>query len=251
MKIIFCTPVMVFILITSLSCGPSHDNTINNNNQDSIQHSALKNLLSVNEYIDPKGFFSIFPPEGWSIKEFPEDSRGKVHFIKSENNNLMILVKALPQKSFDDFYNYCQNEGKDKLVGAGAQNLTIESSKNGEYRVVKRRFTIQGSKGYMVDYFIDGVNHNIYYSAPTDEFDSYINLIETSILTYNPIIKAISDVDRKLHNLQSRRRVAQLLFEMGDFEQAKVFVEDGFKIFPNDTALKRIEKMISIKQNKK
>jgi len=205
--------------------------------------------LSTKEYVDPKGYFSIFPPENWTIKEFPTDTRGKVHFIKSDNNSLMILVKPIPQKSFNDFYNYCQTDGKDKLINVGATNLTIDSSKNGEFKIIKRTFNIQGSKGYMVDYLLDSVNHNIYYSAPSSEFDNYIKAIETSISTYKPNSKNLTPEEQKFQTIESRRRVAKLLFDMGDYEQAMIFIQDGLKISPNDSILLEINK--ELKANSK
>jgi len=231
------TAVTIMTLIL-MSCG---------SNESSIK-SKPKISLSTKEYVDPKGYFSIFPPENWAIKEFPEDTRGKVHFTKSDNNNLMILVKSIPQESFESFFIYCQNEGREKLIGAGANNLTIDSSKYGDYKVIIRKFNIQDSRSYMVDYLIDGMNHNIYYSASSDEFDDYIKIIETSISTYHPISKIITPEEKNFHAVQSRRRVAKLLFDMGELEQAKVFIQDGLKISPNDSVLLDIENKINNKK---
>lgn len=226
--------VVTIMTIMLMSCGSN----------ESSNKKLNQVLLSTKEYFDPKGYFSIFPPDDWKIKAFPEDSRGKVHFIKTDNNNLMILVKSIPQDSFDDFYNYCLNEGKEKLTGAGAKNLTIDSSKYGEHRVIIRRFSIQGSKCLMVDYFLDGMNHNLFYSAPRNEFDNYIKTVEASIVSYNPVSKILTPKEKEFQTIQSRRRVAKLLFEMGDYEQSRIFVEDGLKIFPGDTVLLKIEEKI-------
>jgi len=216
----------------------------------SSSQNSTQLYLSNDEYKDPKGFFSIFPPKDWKIKEFPNDSRGKVHFSKNDNNNLMILVKAIPQKSLQELYDYCLNEGKDKLVSMGAKDLTINKLKIGGFDLIKRSFAAQGSKCIMVDYYLNGVNHNLFYSAPTNEFGNDIGIIESSILTYNPNLIIVSPEDQKFHNLQSRRRVAKLLFEMGEYDQARMFVEDGFKISPNDTVLLEIEKSINDKEHK-
>lgn len=232
------TAVTIMTLLL-MSCGSN----------ESSNKSKPNLSLSTKEYVDPKGYFSIFPPENWSIKEFPDDTRGKVHFTKSENNNLMILVKSIPQESFESFFNYCQNEGNEKLIGAGAINLTIDSSKYGDFKVIIRKFNIQGSKSYMIDYLIDGMNHNLYYSAPSNEFDDYIKIIETSIATYHPISKIITPEEKEFQTIESRRRVAKLLFDMGDYEQANNFIQDGLKISPNDSILLEINK--ELKANSK
>jgi len=235
----------ILALFTVISCNNQNDNDINSKKLQSKNPTNL--LLSNKEYKDPKGYFSIFPPADWTIKEFPNDTRGKVHFIKNDNNNLMILVKAIPQESLQELYEYCLGEGKDKLVSMGAKNLKFNKMNIGGIDLIKRTFAVKDSKCIMVDYYLNGVNHNIFYSAPSDEFEDYISIVESSILTYNPILFKIKPEDEKFHNLQSRRRVAKLLFEMGEYKQAKLFVEDGFKISPNDSVLLEIKNNIDQK----
>jgi hypothetical protein len=42
--------------------------------------------LADKRYKDPKGYFTIVPPAGWRIQEYPGDVRGKVAFIGTDGN---------------------------------------------------------------------------------------------------------------------------------------------------------------------
>ena len=45
-------------------------------------------------YIDPKGYFKIRPPNGWSISEYSSDPRGKVDF-NSSNSSVKAQLKII------------------------------------------------------------------------------------------------------------------------------------------------------------
>jgi len=249
MKIVLLVLMISITFISIMSCNNQNKQSSKMaNNKD---NDISKLLLSEQEYVDPKGFFSMFPPNKWTIKEFPNDSRGKVHFSKNKNNNLMILVKAIPQNSFQELYDYCNNEGKEKLISMGVSNLEIYKQNIGKFVIIKRNFDWQGSKSLMIDYYLDGVNHNLYYSAPANEYNKYINTIEASIISYIPKFHDSTPDERKSHNLQSRKRVAKLLFDMGDYKQSYLFIADGLTICPDDPVLLELKKEIEKRINNK
>ena len=200
--------------------------------------------LAAKPYKDPKGFFMIFPPKGWGVKEFPKDPRGKVHFIKSKYSNIMILTKPLTHNSFDEFYEYCNNEGNKKLNSVGVKNLSTEKTWYGDYPVVKRVFKAQGSKAIMIDFFIDGINHNLFFSVPTGKFDECATLAELSMKSYMPKRKNLTDSEIKTHQIKSRIRVSELLIETGKYNEAFPYIEEGLSMDMNDSTLLAMKEVI-------
>ncbi len=56
----------------------------------------------------------------------------------------MILTKAMPQKSLQELYDYCLNEGKDKLVSMGAKKLLAGKLNIGGFDMIRRDINNQG-----------------------------------------------------------------------------------------------------------
>ena len=87
--------------------------------------SAKSQILSPNQYVDPKGFFKIFPPKNWKIQEYPSDPRGKIAILGPDGVQLRILVNSVDFNSFQDLMNWCQNM-KVTMESYGMKNILIK-----------------------------------------------------------------------------------------------------------------------------
>lgn len=117
---------------------------------------STRNELSDKRYADPKGYFRMVPPAGWSIKEYPDDARGKVAFMAQESSiDFRILVNAVDFGTIDELLDFCRST--EKRIGVP---MKIEKIDFHGRQAVRRSFEIRGQRFLYVDFLIGKVDHN-------------------------------------------------------------------------------------------
>jgi len=130
--------------------------------------------LADKRYNDPKGYFTVVPPAGWRIQEYPDDVRGKVAFLAPDANiDLRVLVNAVDFSTMDELLEFCRST--EKRLGV---TMKIEKFDFHGRQAVRRSFEIQGQRFLYVDFLIGKVDHNLAYGAPPSKYDLYLGSAE-------------------------------------------------------------------------
>jgi hypothetical protein len=203
----------------------------------SVQTLALAQTTPVTElsekpYADPKGFFKITPPKGWSTQDYPSDPRGKVAFSKTEGEQLVeirVLVQVTQVTDFQEFV---------RKLKSNTANLGIQP----EWQVmmfcdqpaIKSTMTLtaRGMTRKMMNLrFLDGSTyHDIQFASPPALFDKYQDVLAKVVATYEVVKRPNEDsATAKQHQAAKYLRLAQAALEIGDKKDAAVFVEEGLK----------------------
>ncbi len=182
--------------------------------------------LADQQYIDPKGFFTIVPPDGWSKTEYPQDPRGKVAFLTAGDHvDLRVLVNAVEFSTLEDLVSFCQNVEKRLGINTHINRTTFDGRP-----AVQRTFTMKGSKFLYYDFLIGNVDHNLAYSAPVGSYEKFLSLISKSLETYEPAVKVVSDRVGDQHLIAKKKRLTELMLENGNYDLAIHYADEGLKI---------------------
>jgi len=194
--------------------------------------------LANKHYKDPKGYFKILPPGGWRIQEYPQDPRGKVAFLAPGGKiDLRILVNSVDYSTVDELVSFCNNI--EKRIGI---NTNIKRVVFGGQPAVQRNFELKGFKLLYIDFLVGQLDHNLAYSAPKDSFKKYLQIVKTSMETYEPSIKSLTEEQKQQHLVAKKKRLAELMIEGGNYSMAIQFANEGLEIDPNNRALLELRK---------
>lgn len=201
--------------------------------------TAKNETTEATVYVDPNGYFKILPPVGWHMQEYPQEPRGKVAFLgPGKQIELRVLAKAAVIRDFDGLI----KKGKDIEAQAGVP-MNVEPVIFNEMPAVKRDITleIQGVtlRFLVIDLLIDGVLHNLQFSAPQNAFDEHYETAWKSMQTYESLKleEPLTPEEAREHEVAKWRRVAAIALEMGNVQLAKDAVSEGLKADPDDTEL--------------
>lgn len=202
-------------------------------------------VLALQEYVDPKGFFSVIPPYGWTVKEYPDDVRGKVSFQLSRSTSLSILTNGVDYSDFESL----KDELRGTMRNAGIRSQLIDSELNG-IPAVERDFVIQGSKILMIDFLRGKVAHNLMYTTTRSEFDKHLDTVMASLATYQPRHVELTEEEFLENILAKDRRLGRLFIDMGEYEQARFYIEEGLSHSNTDELLLQLEEELESKTNR-
>jgi len=189
--------------------------------------------LADQQYIDPKGFFKIVPPNGWRKKDYPQDPRGKVAFLTAGDQvDLRVLVNGVDFSTLNALVAYCKKV--EKRLG---MNTHIKRTTFNGRPAVQRTFTMKGSKFLYYDFLIGEVDHNLSYSAPVGTYEKFLPLVSKSLETYEPIVKIVSDEAGDQHLIAKKKRLAELMLENGNYRLAIQFADEGLEFDPDNKTL--------------
>jgi len=192
--------------------------------------------LSTTQYVDPKGFFRIVPPDGWRLQEFPGDSRGKVAFFGPTNGtDLRVLVNAVDFSTIDELVAFCRDV--ERRIG---MNTHIERTTFGGRPAVRRSFTARGSKLTYIDFLVGKVDHNLAYSARISDFDKFRDVATASMETYEPVSRTLSDNEATQQLVDKKIRLSELMLGISNYQMAFQYAEEGLEVEPDNARLKQL-----------
>ena len=194
------------------------------------------------KYVDPKGFFSIVPPQGWATEDYLQDPRGKVAFhAPGQDASLRVLAKVVAIPDYDGLMQNLKEIEKELGV-----SMDIEPVVFNGMPAVKRvaSLTVQGVTRRMlwIDILVDGVSHNLQYSSSPSKFDRFFDDAWKAMVTYEPkASQAGSKREAREHEVAKWMRLARLAMEMGKPDAAKQAVEAGLRVDPTNQELKQMK----------
>ncbi|MDZ7391796.1 MAG: hypothetical protein ONB25_02710 [candidate division KSB1 bacterium] len=202
-----------------------------------------KGELAANRYVDPKGYFRIVPPQGWSIREYPQDPRGKVAFIAPDGEDyLRVLINVVDFTTIDELVERCKNI--ESRIGI---SMNIKKEDFGGRLVVKRSFEMKGLKWFTIDFLVGSVAHNLQFAAPPNLYQKYLRVAMKSMETYEPIPKSTSEKDFIASQVAKKLRLAQLMIDEGNYELALDYIKEGLEFSPQDAKLLELKKQVERK----
>jgi hypothetical protein len=194
---------------------------------------AASAASSYRRYADPKGFFSIVPPVGWRVQDYPQDSRGKVAFFAPAGNvDLRVLVNAVSFGTVDELVSHCQRMEAKLGFSTNIERVDFEG-----WPAVKRSFKTKGIKFTYIDFLVGKVDHNLAFSAPEGIFGKYHSAALSSMKTYEPVMRNVTNEDVVVHAVAKKLRLAQLAKENGNIALALAYIEEGLELAPGDAGL--------------
>lgn len=244
-KVIFFITVLSLLLIFC-RCSPSTVEQQKADPQPPMAKAAPPPALAADPYSDPKGYFKIDPPPGWKKQEYPDDPRGKVAFAApADRTDLRVLAKAVDIPDFDALLNNLKEI--EKQLGTPMNIQAVVFNKMPAFKRTAT-VTLKGvtQKFLWIDLLIDGVSHNIQYSAPPNLFDTYQDMAWKSMQTYQPLKrdKAASPEEARKHDAAKWIRLAKIAIEMGDAQAAKSAVAAGLETSPENSDLLQLQKKL-------
>lgn len=188
--------------------------------------------LSNKVYYDPKGFFNIFPPNGWEINEYSNDPRGKVSFTNPnfKNVDLRIIAQAVDYKNFEELLLNAKNRAN-QLKSNFNVKVDIDTILYGNSKAIKLSLFMPNKISQLQYQFIrGGMYFNIAYASPPEYFDNFLPIILNSIDTFEPTPTNINAGDVIKHSLTAKIRRAELWLEMGFTNLAIEAINEGLII---------------------
>jgi hypothetical protein len=213
-------------------------------------HSFQKQYLSTQEYSDPKGFFTIFPPPGWLISEYPDDPRGKVAFLHPniKNLSLRVIAQAADYKNFEELRQNAEIAAS-KIRTQFKGQVSIERCSLGDAPALRVNITIPNQLKQLQYQFLRGrMYYNLAYSAPLNAYEDFLTEITNSMETFEPGSHGVTNKDVVLHSIRAKVRRATLLIEMGKLVLALEAVNEGLRIQPTNSELRELKKVIEQKR---
>lgn len=191
--------------------------------------------LSETKYTDPKGFFVVRPPKQWTVKDYPEDARGKVAFFGPNRVDIRVLVNAVDYNTFDALVG--DLNARFAKVGISATTKRVDWY---GIPVLERVFEFKGLKMLYRDFLVGKVAHNIAYSAPTAEYDKHLPVAQLVMENYTPVHKDIDPAAARSHSVAKNIRLAKLMLEQGNKGLAREYAKAALEVDPNSKEAKEM-----------
>jgi len=200
---------------------------------------AATQTLADNWYSDPKGYFRIVPPAGWTVTEYPDEPRGKVAFTGPDDVDLRVLINAVDFDSVDRLESFCRERAQQ--VGV---EMNIKRTEFDHRPAIERSFEYQGQRFRYIDFLVGKVDHNLAYGAPPSQYERYLPVVTKSMETYSPVSSEVSTGDAAKHAAAKQYRLAQIMLENGSTKLAAECVAEGLRADPSHAGLFALKKQI-------
>jgi hypothetical protein len=206
--------------------------------------------LAAELYSDPKGFFQIRPPAGWSINEYPDDPRGKVDFRIPPTGDwrqsgaelkVMGLINA-PGRNIAAARAEIEATADRLRARLGASIEVTDATVLG-LPAVRTSVNLPGKlRQEAVEVLIGPNRYNFTFGAAPHRYDHYHPIALKSIETLLPILRDFSREDATRHLVASHIRRAELYRHMGQRAWAIEAVDEGLRADPGNEKLLRMKR---------
>lgn len=191
-------------------------------------------------YIDASGYFSITPPGGWNIQNYPSDPRGRVSFKKKEGNEFAEIQVLVQAAEITDFFDFARKiKSNLEKIGLKPEWQPVMFSETPAIKSVLT-LSVRGRKKKFLNLrFLSGkLYHEIEFSGSSELFDKYQDVFLKTIASYE-IGKRKSEgpVAAKKQKTESYLCLAKVAVEFGDRKSAAAFLDEGLKNDPENKEL--------------
>ncbi|MFC1835674.1 hypothetical protein ACFL2Q_13220 [Thermodesulfobacteriota bacterium] len=223
--------LLMAIMVSLLSGMPSRA---------SAADTANSSKLSSAPYIDPKGYFKIIPPAGWTPKQYPNDPRGKVDFTYVSGRNRIQLIVSAQKSTFSSFESlFADNQAGARRWGS-RRGASLQSSRISMFGVPVGRFLqeIPGRVKLLQLHFLKGGNYyTLAVAGPPNSYRKFLSIAMKSIETFQPMFPDVKAEDAKKHVVASKIRTAKFLIKSGKKDYAREIINEGLGLEPGNKEL--------------
>lgn len=234
----------IAVVLISLALADMSRMSEERSSGEEVRPAVTPQRLSSTRYVDPNGFFSIIPPHGWRIQQYPTDPRGKVAFFQSKDVSLRLLAGGSGHRTFEEFVNWVNTERNRRLRMLNARVTSLEVITFDGVPGIRTELELRGFRALEIDLHLGNNSHNIQYFATKTEYEKYLSIATMSIRTYEPLYRTIPDEEVKTHIVAKKIRLAELLIRSGNYSQAMQFVREGLAVDPSDPRLLALKRRI-------
>jgi hypothetical protein len=200
--------------------------------------------LAPKRYVDPKGNFSIAPPEGWQVEEYPSDPRGKVAFRSPDGRvDLRILTNAVEFSTREELVSSLK-----QIEGRLGVNTNIRNTVFAGREAVERTIEFRGQRFRAYDLLVGRTDHNLQYGGDPGLFDRHLPLALLSMETYEPQEKTITAADVRAQSVAKMKRLAELMLQNGQTELAADYVRRGLEMEPKNADLLKLQGQVEARR---
>ncbi len=237
------TLVLVCAALLSTMSGCSHAET--GGHSSSVTRPQLMHLRLANSvYVDPKDFFRIRPPEGWTMNEYRSDPRGKVDFNRRagpKQVQLKVIGAANPFADFDALLQDCRN-AVERLRARYGGTYRIETTKcAGTNAVLLLTSLPNGFKQYQVQLLAADSYYTLAYGTDKHLYDNYLPLAKAAMNTLEALPKGIKPDEARAHIVASKIRLARLFQGVGKNNWALTAVNEGLGVEASNAELRQLK----------
>lgn len=201
-------------------------------------------------YTDPKGYFKIRPPAGWTVEEYTTDPRGKVNFNSTEGGKkiqLKVIGAQNPFVDFDEIVQDCQN-GVERLRARMGGTYSVETiTLFGQKAAMILTSWPNGFKQYQVQLIAEGNYYAMAYGTDQQVYEKCLPLAKVSMETLEALPKQAKSEEARAHTIATKIRLAQLYMQIGRKDWALTAVNEGLNLDPENKELLSLKKQITDK----
>ena len=195
-------------------------------------------------YTDPKGFFKIRPPAGWTVEEYSADPRGKVNFNFIEGSmkiQLKLIASSNPFDNFEALLQDCQN-GVERLRARMRGKYKVSAITFLNQKAVEvLMFLASGFKQRQVQLMAGGNYYTIVFGTHRQLYNKYLPLVKASMETLEILPKQAKSGEARAHIVASKIRLARLYIQIGRQDWALISINEGLTINPQNEELLRLK----------
>jgi hypothetical protein len=207
---------------------------------------ADSDKLADTQYVDPKGYFKIVPPEGWAAQEFKDDPRGKVKFLRSSPPGTMVLVigQTSPFGNFDEMIADADRQLARLKERLGASSLIERTYFSG---IPAARVTIDippNAKQMQIQFILGGSHYTIVYGSTPTDYQRFLPIALASFDSFEPLSRTLRKEEALKHSMASKLRTATNLIQLGQRSYALTVINEGLSLDPDNMDLLELKKSL-------
>jgi hypothetical protein len=130
---------------------------------------------------DPRGFFQIVPPPGWSTVRLPASEPYNLIFRSPNGPDISIMATPTPYNDFPSLYRRLQQIEMEVAI-----EMNLELIRFNGRRAIQRTTRLHGIQVRTIDFVNRHVSHHIQFQAAPDVFDAYWKALQEVLSTYTP-----------------------------------------------------------------
>ncbi|MBP7867071.1 MAG: hypothetical protein KA419_14100 [Acidobacteria bacterium] len=198
-------------------------------------------------YVDPRGFFRIFPPEGWQTQEFQDDPRGKVKFVYPgvKANLILVIGQSSPYADLKALRGDLElQNGRMKAKVASASFSLTDTMFQGS-PALQNVMEVPGMmKQVQVHFLSGGMYFTLCYGSTPALFEDYRAAAMNCLESLETVAKNLSPEEARRHAAASKLRTARLMIQLGQTGYARTVVQEGLALDPENPELLKLKQQI-------
>jgi|GEM_PF-2610977 len=182
------------------------------------------------KYTDPKGYYTLTPPTGWSRKDFSTDPRSKVQFFSPDGAAQLGIIVRPESESYEEILAGAKQNAENQKRNFPSGTFTIMEATVCGCKAVKVENSVPGMVRQDLYLFPSGGLHfNIAYGAPSQSlFDKFKDDAQAVINSLHPRGAKIQSTSVEIQQGRdaSSVRQVQIAFNLSGISEGIAAVEE-------------------------